>query len=125
MYHNNILENEQNVHSEGQNQWSYRNEGNYWADYNGTDTDFDGIGDTPYYECEDEYPLMHRFILGDMNVDGRADFADINSFVLALSNPTLYQTTYRILPVIHGDCNQDGALNFADINPFVAILIGR
>jgi parallel beta-helix repeat protein len=41
----------------------YPSGGNYWDDYNGTDTDQDGIGDTPYLVSEyrsntDEYPLM-------------------------------------------------------------------
>lgn len=40
------------------------NEGNYWSNYNGTDSDDNGIGDTPYiigFNCSDNYPLMTAF----------------------------------------------------------------
>jgi parallel beta-helix repeat protein len=45
--------------------WDNGVEGNYWSDYNGTDTDWDGINDTPYHISEnsrDNYPLMARFL---------------------------------------------------------------
>jgi nitrous oxidase accessory protein len=40
--------------------------GNYWSDYNGTESDGNGVGDTPYIINEnnqDNYPLMETYII--------------------------------------------------------------
>jgi len=64
IYHNNLVNNEvqfYNKDSNASNTWNNNNEGNYWSNYNGTDVDGDGIGDTPYVTDEknqDNYPLM-------------------------------------------------------------------
>jgi hypothetical protein len=63
-------------------------------------------------------------LVGDMNCDGTTDFGDINPFVLAETNPTLWQETYPGCPLLNGDINGDGTVDFGDINPFVALLTG-
>jgi len=65
-YHNTFVNNNENVgynwDLEGLgNFWDNGIEGNYWDDYNGTDANGDGIGDTPYIIDEnnqDNFPLM-------------------------------------------------------------------
>jgi len=68
LYHNNLINNTQNAYDECNNTWSNETlkEGNYWSDYNGTDADQDGIGDSPYNitggSNQDIYPLMEPYI---------------------------------------------------------------
>ncbi|MEM2568312.1 MAG: M14 family zinc carboxypeptidase, partial [Candidatus Bathyarchaeia archaeon] len=62
-HHNNFVSNAYQVYiySETENTWDNGSEGNYWNDYNGTDVDGDGIGDTPYIINQnniDNNPLM-------------------------------------------------------------------
>jgi hypothetical protein len=61
---------------------------------------------------------------GDVNCDGLVDFGDINPFVLVLSNPDLYASTYALCDQALADCNDDGVVDFADINPFIVLLSG-
>jgi parallel beta-helix repeat protein len=64
IYHNNFLANTQSAEDGDSNVWDngYPSGGNYWDDYNGTDENSDGIGDTPYHipggNNTDRYPLM-------------------------------------------------------------------
>ena len=62
--------------------------------------------------------------IGDLNCDGAVDFADINPFVLALSDPAGYEAAYPGCELVLADTNGDGSVSFADINPFVALLSG-
>lgn len=61
LIYNNTLYNAKNAWDECNNSWNSSSNGNYWSDYNGTDENNDGIGDTPYnipggYN-KDNYPL--------------------------------------------------------------------
>ena len=63
-YHNSLIDNQYQVISENSmTKWDegYPSGGNYWSDYTGTDTNGDGLGDTPYIidvSNQDHYPLM-------------------------------------------------------------------
>jgi hypothetical protein len=79
-YHNNFINNTVQVHLENSynNTWDNGCEGNYWSNYNGTDLDGDGIGDTELpWEGVDNYPLMNsHWNLGDVDHDLDVDLYD-------------------------------------------------
>ncbi len=66
--HNNFIQNP--AYDACTNQWGAPREkalGNYWSDYQGGDSNNDGMGDTPYHleggEEEDPHPLLHELPL--------------------------------------------------------------
>jgi len=69
IYHNNFIDNAEQVHVHflgSANFWDdgFPSGGNYWSDYTGVDSDYDGIGDSPYVidpHNKDNYPLMGMF----------------------------------------------------------------
>lgn len=68
-YHNVFVENEDapRIFNETSvNYWDNGKEGNFWDDYNSTDSNRDGIGDVPYVINEnniDNYPLIAPFYI--------------------------------------------------------------
>ena len=66
IYLNNMINNFKNAYDEGINtSWDNKNQGNYWHDYNGIDTNNDGIGEIPYYisggNNKDNFPLIEQY----------------------------------------------------------------
>lgn len=94
LYYNNFINNTYyHAHDESNNTW-YNEElkhGNYWDDYNGTDKNNDGIGDTQYSiegnTSIDKYPLMSLYtgeIDGEFVVDeGTLYFMLVVSLIVA------------------------------------------
>jgi len=62
VYHNNLINNPCEVVDAGENAWDNGAEGNYWSDYNGSDLNGDGVGDTYLpWQGVDYYPLMNPY----------------------------------------------------------------
>ncbi len=62
LYHNNFINNTQDIDCKSTNIWDNGEEGNYWDHYTGVDNDGDGIGETPYRINEnnqDTHPLIN------------------------------------------------------------------
>jgi len=70
----------------------------------------------------DQFVTMR--VIGDMDVNGRVDFDDINPFVLGLNNPDQYLSSFGISPVANGDTDRNGIFDFDDIPGFVDLLSG-
>lgn len=73
---------------------------------------------------EEHFYVQVRGIVGDLDCNGVVNFADINPFILALSNPAAYAAQFPACSRGLGDCNADGEVGFGDINGFIDVLTG-
>ncbi len=102
--------------------------GNYWIDYNGSDLNENGIGDSHYTlsSGEDLYPLirpidsysvkdnysLHEYVqshCGDTNCDGKVNLRDVISLWNHYREPSYLCRCWA------GDVNNDGSINLGDI----------
>ena len=79
IFHNNLINNTDQANSMSSNMWDNGCEGNYWSNYNGSDLNSDGVGDTYLpWEGVDNYPLMNVYWDAcDINHDLKVDVKDL------------------------------------------------
>jgi len=68
------------------NFWDNGEEGNYWSNYTGTDSDDNGIGDTPYVIDEnnqDNYPLMNPYETSEVPDGKKPATSDLTLITIA------------------------------------------
>lgn len=84
-FHNNFINNPRHIviDNNSVNVWDNNCEGNYWDNYNGSDSNNDGIGETEYTIHEnntDRYPLMNLcWNPCDINHDWKVDMRDVGT----------------------------------------------
>lgn len=98
IFYFNNLDNKPQVDSQPQaavfpNSWVFKDKGNYWSDYNGTDANTDGVGDTPYRI--DQYNLDQKPLTGpfsDYYILFHAELFQIET----ISNATITDFEFKI-----------------------------
>lgn len=66
---------------------------------------------------------VYEGILGDLNCSGTTDSFDIEAFIDALLNPSIYHTNYPDCDRMLADLNQDGTVTSFDIEFFIDLLM--
>jgi parallel beta-helix repeat protein len=119
IYHNSFVDNGEQVSSfESVNVWDndYPLGGNYWSDYDGADSNYDSIGDTPYFidaNNQDNYPLMGMFSSFNTSYEYAVDFvsnSSISDVSFNLSDIEVYPPEATLTFNVSGEADSEGFL---------------
>jgi parallel beta-helix repeat protein len=114
-YHNNFVNNTYQVYDyswnwpvlPSTNTWDDGVEGNYWSNYNCSDSDYDGLGDAPCFidaNNKDNYPLMGMFhsfntsldlpinVISNSTIENFEYFESNSTIIMHVSSMTSNQT---------------------------------
>jgi len=100
---------------ESANSWDNGAVGNYWSDYNGSDSDRDGIGGNPYIidQYNTDYCLLFNRpvrVYCDIDFSGKVDMKDVGLVASAFDS---YAGSPRWRP--HADINEDWRIDMQDV----------
>ena len=104
-YHNNFIQNkvyQVQILGGVSNRWDDGVEGNYWSDYEGLDTDGDGVGDTELPSWADYYPLIEPWSITTVfpiKADEETYYVNVQSHCtirLFDFNQSLRQISFRV-----------------------------
>ena len=103
-FNNSFINNSIHAYDGGiNNYWDNGTMGNYWDDYNGEDSNNDGIGDTPYNisgsaNSQDNYPIWWDFIDISINTPNQNDFFGTiaPNFIISIDKGHACTTWYTI-----------------------------
>jgi len=126
IYHNNFIENQNNVgdvagswwiqgSTPAVNIWDNGIEGNYWSNYNGTDNDSDGIGETPYTideKNQDHYPLMAPIMIFDAGI---WEWTQYNVFVISNSTASEFSFNPKDALIQFNVIGETGTTGFCNV----------
>jgi len=125
IYHNNLVNNIHQAYifdTSLDNAWDNCFEGNYWSDYNGHDSDQDGIGETPYIidaDNTDNYPLMGIFYSFNTFTGHEVDLVSNSTILDFVSGYSMFLNGTRQLALYYN------ALGSKDTTGFCRIVIPR